>query len=133
MPVGNPARFFISGSDEREFIYEGGSTLFAWSPYDSRLSTSMESNVVFFANDETHARDVLRRLFEFWIECNDLFLKSKHSKDDRHGLSDRRACENRVLRRYLEMMEKMKITPAPTNQFYQVSWACNDNLNVYER
>lgn len=122
--ISNPARFFINGNNDRQFTYEGGSTLFHWSPNLSGLSSSMESNVIFFANDEDHARDVLRRLFEFWIEHNELYVKSILPERDRYSS---RNGEIRVLRDYLN------IERAPTNQFYQVGWACNDNLNVYER
>jgi hypothetical protein len=132
MSISNPARFFVNGSDDREFTYEGGSTLFHWSPYDSGLSNSMESNVVFFADSEDHARDVLRRLFEFWIDCNERYVKSKKA-EDRHGFVSRNTAEIETLRYYLEQIDQMKITEAPTDQFFKVGWACNDNLNVYDR
>jgi hypothetical protein len=122
--IGNPARFFINGSETRSFTYEGGSTLFHWSPYESGLSTSMESNVVFFANSEDHARDVLRRLFEFWVECNETYIKTT---EDRFN-----SAETEALRHYLTIMDQMKISPAPVNQFYEVGWADNDTLSVYE-
>lgn len=139
--ISNPATFFIDNSNEREFTYEGGTKLFNWSPYDSGLSKSMESNVVFFANDVDHARDILRRLFQFWVECNDLYLQSQLKSDKRkrvavndyHGLSAARAAETKTLKYYLSRIDQMVFTEAPTNQFYKVGWACNDNLNVYDR
>lgn len=139
--VSNPATFFINGSQTRKFTYEGGNTLYHWSPHDSGLSTSMESNVMFFADSVDHARDVLRRLFEFWIECNEQYIKSQQEYDKRnrvavndyHGLSSARAAEVRTLGRYLSVMDRMKLTPVPTNQFYKVSWASNDDLGVYEK
>jgi len=124
----NPARFFINSSEDRRFTYEGGSRLFHWSPNDSGLSETMESNVIFFADDESHARDVLRRLFEFWIECNDLYKKSQQD-----GLDARTSEESATLRYYLKNMGSMQVTLAPTNQFYQVTWAWNDTLNMYAR
>lgn len=133
MPISNPATFFINGFEQRRFTYEGGSMLFNWCPYDSGLSTSMESNVIFFANDVDHARDVLRRLFEFWIECNDLYVKDKQRDQDRHSLRGNRESETRVLNRYLENIDQMKFKAVPTNQFFKVSWASNDDLNVYEK
>lgn len=141
MMISNPATFFIDGSNRREFTYEGGKRLFNWSPYGSGLSKSMESNVVFFANDVDHARDILRRLFEFWVECNDLYIQSQQKSDKRkriavsdyHGLSAARAAETGALRHYLSKMDQMVFTEVPTNQFFKVGWACNDSLNVYKR
>jgi len=130
--ISNPATFFTNGSDQRQFTYEGGAKPFHWSPYNSGLSKSMECNVVFFANDIDHARDVLRRLFEFWIECNESYLKSKRdSKRDDHGLINSRRMEITTLRHYLAHFDDMTISEAPTNQFYKVGWASNDDLGVY--
>lgn len=131
--ISNPATFFINESKAKSFTYEGGTTLFNWSPYDSKLSTSMESNVIFFANDITHAHDVLLRLFEFWISCNEQYVKHKRKSGDEHGLVEHREAEIRVLRRYVENIESMTIRQAPTNQFYEVGWASNDTLSVYEK
>lgn len=139
--IANPATFFTSSSEYRSFTYEGGAKLFHWSPYGSGLSTSMESNVMFFANDVDHARDVLRRLLEFWIECNDLYIAHEQESDkkrrvavnDYHGFVSAKEAETRVLRRYLTVLDKMKFNEVPTNQFYKVSWASNDDLNVYEK
>lgn len=131
--ISNPATFFISGSEYRSFTYEGGAKLFHWSPYESGLSTSMESNVMFFANNVDHARDILRRMFQFWIACNEMYIANKTKDDDRHGLTSNAAKEVKVLRRYLESMDKMKFSEAPTNQFFKVSWASNDGLSVYDK
>lgn len=131
--VSNPATFFINGQDARSFTYEGGAMLFHWSPYASGLSTSMESNVIFFANDVDHARDVLRRLFEFWIKCNTKYVKYKHNQNDRHGLAANAESEIKVLNHYLANMGQMVISEVPTNQFYKVSWASNDGLDVYDK
>lgn len=130
--ISNPARFFISGSDEREFTYEGGTKLFHWSPYESGMSRSMESNVIFFANDIDHARDVLLRLFQFWLNCNDEYIRNKQREDDRHGLAANRETESETLRYFIQNLEKMAISAAPTNQFFKVGWACNDDLSVYK-
>lgn len=139
--IANPATFFISGSEYKSFTYEGGAKLFHWSPYASGLSTSMESNVMFFANDVDHARDVLGRLFEFWIDCNDLYIahgresdkKRRIAVNDYHGFVSAKEAETRVLRRYLTVLDVMKFDEVPTNQFFKVSWASNDDLNVYEK
>jgi len=128
--ISNPVRFFINGSDTRSFTYEGGSRLFHWSPYENGLSKSMECNVIFFANDEDHARDVLRRMFEFWIECNDLYLKSKHGIDNYSNLSDHRVAETERLKSYLRNIDETKVQLAPVDQLFEVGWACNDSLHV---
>lgn len=131
--ISNPATFFIDGFKTQCFTYEGGAKLFNWSPYDSGLSTSMESNVIFFANDAEHARDILRRLFEFWIRCNEKYVKHKSKEDDRHGVIDRAKTEISVLSRYMENIDKMVVREAPTNQLFKVAWASNDGLCVYEK
>ena len=128
--INNPVRFFINGSETRSFTYEGGSRLFHWSPYENGLSKSMECNIIFFANDENHAREVLRRMFEFWIECNNLYLESEHGTDNYSGLSDYRATETKRLKSYLRNIDKTKVQPAPVDQIFEVGWACNDNLHV---
>jgi|ERR1041385_57439 hypothetical protein len=122
--ISNPVTFFINDHETRSFTYEGGSKLFHWSPYESDLSKSMECNVVFFANDEDHARDVLRRMFEFWINCNNLYRKSTR---DIHSVN---LTETRRLKSFLREMDKMRIELAPINQFLEVGWASNDNLHV---
>lgn len=121
--ISNPATFFVNSNDDQSFTYEGGSKLFQWSPYDSGLSSTMESNVIFFANDEDHARDVLRRMFEFWIDCNERYVGDKAHKNDRHGLAKNAQDEIKVLRRYLASTESMVINEAPTNQFYKAGWS----------
>ena len=93
--ISNPVTFFINDEETRSFTYEGGSRLFHWSPYESGLSESMESNVVFFANGEDHARDVLRRMFGFWVERNDLY---RNSTRDNHSVN---LAETRRLKSFL--------------------------------
>lgn len=125
MMISNPVTFFINDNETRSFTCEGSSRLFHWSPYESGLSKSMECNVIFFANDEDHARDVLRRMFEFWIECNDLYRES--TRDDNHSVN---LAETRRLKSFLRKIDKMQILPAPMDQFFEVGWASNDNLHV---
>jgi hypothetical protein len=126
--ISNPATFFINGNDEREFTYEGGTTLYHWSPYDSGLSISHEANIIFFANDLAHARDVLRRLFEFWITCNKMLIDN----DRNQAFSSNAAIksQNRLLDNYKSCIQEMEITLAPTNQIFMVGWACNDTIHV---
>lgn len=134
MPISNPVCLFAGGGneeDEREFTYEGGSTLFHFSPHDNGLSGTMENNLVFFANDDAHARDVLRRMFEFVIECcrkqSEYYLGRKHRHDEEfHGRT--RATANKF-KLYLSEIDTIKIPMAPTNQFYIVGWASNDNVH----
>jgi hypothetical protein len=128
--ISNPARFFISGNEERSFTYEGGSKLFHFSPYANKFSQTLENNLVFFANDHDHAIDVLKRMLEFALECKMEYLKNKigvHADE----LKDeaRRSCKNFSM--YLEMIEagRIKLTEAPMNQFMKVTWADNDSIH----
>lgn len=131
--ISNPATFFVNGSKTKSFTHEGGSRLFHFSPYDNKLSTTLENNLVFFANDEEHAADIFRRLIKFAIECGEKYIKSK--EQGKKGIHDddfveRAYKQNKRFIDYLEALAKGKIkfTEAPTNQFYEVGWASNDTI-----
>jgi hypothetical protein len=119
MAISNPCTWFINGHDEESFTYEGGSILYHFSPNDNGLSGTMENNVIFFANDEDHARDILRRMLEFRMQC-----EKKYQADEKHLSSGR----SYLAEGYLKDIDNIKFTLAPINQFYVVGWACNDTI-----
>lgn len=121
--ISNPCSWFATGGNSEdivEFIYEGGTYLYHFSPHDNGLSGTMETNIVFFANDEEHARDVFRRMLLCRLDCEEKFLKAEGSSHHRYGVSKAEG--------YLACIDDIKFTLAPVNQFYVVGWACNDTI-----
>lgn len=129
MPISNPCRWFSGGGDYsniKEFKYEGGTTMWHFSPHDNGLSSTMECNVIFFANTEAHALDVLKRMLKFRIAC--AMKKRKAANSDEFSDRDRNAVEN--AKKYLAAIEagEVMLEHVPTNQFFKVGWAVNDNI-----
>jgi len=118
----NPAKFFVNGNQELSFEYEGGSKLYHFSPHDSGLNTTFDMDVVFFANDPKHAKDVLCRMLTFKLGC----LVTYTEQADYH--STNRQPELDRTKMYLENIGKWLITEAPMNQFYLAGWAANDTI-----
>jgi len=115
--ISNPCTWFINGGETESFTYEGGTKLYHFSPYDNGLSSIMECNIIFLANDEKHALDVLKRMLKFRLTINEKY-KSSNSRNSE--------CANE----YLKAIEggRAKVSLAPVNQFYQVGWAENDTI-----
>lgn len=130
--ISNPCRYFATGgnaSDQKDFTYEGGSKLYHFSPTDSGIWRGHHSmNVVFFANDLEHAKDILRRMLNFRIECGKEYLMSKGGGIHREEFENN--CRERMKMAYevIENEEKWLIVEAPMNQFYTVGWASNDTI-----
>lgn len=116
--ISNPVKFGYCES-EKQFTYEGGKQLFHFSPHDNNLSTTMENNLIFFADDETHALKVLEKMFKFTI---------KHAVEEK-GVFSKGTSER--FSEYLTALRagKLKVKPAPMNQFYEVGWASNDTVH----
>ena len=128
--ISNPVKLFATGGgsqDQKEFTYEGGTKLFHFSPHDNGLTNSMENNLVFFANDLDHAKDVLKRMVQFCVDCeNEYDAYSKKNNSYNHHIGTKERFEG-----YLKHIEegKMVLTEAPTNQFYIVGWASNTTVH----
>lgn len=120
MPVNNPATLSIGNSKDESFTYEGGSAPYNFSPYDSGLSRTLEMNIIVFANNEEHAKDIISDLFDFMIDTQNLYEANTGSTP----FYDRRE----KLRDYLHARKKWVVKLAPMNQPYIVSWASNDTL-----
>jgi hypothetical protein len=137
MSISNPVKLFSGGGsyeNQREFKYEGGSKLYHFSPHDNGLSRSMENNLIFFADSESHARDVLRRMLEFAIDCcrkQSDYYNGKGKKSSVHvsEFNERVRDTASAYERYLEKIDTVKLPEAPTNQFYIVGWADNDTIH----
>ena len=128
--ISNPATFFTTGSKQESFTYEGGSTLFHFSPHDNGLSRVMDNNIIFFANDKQHALDVLRRMFEFAIKCEYKRLGIKMQGDEAKYIAPATHDRANKWAAYLKALNenKVKVKRAPTNQPFIVGWASNDTL-----
>ena len=136
--ISNPVRFFAGGGsveDSLEFTYEGGSKLFHFCPADNNLTSHMVCNVIFFANDENHARDVLIRMFEFAIDCirkqAEYYISmTKYPETMREFVVIEEDKKYHEFKSYLDAIKdgRARPVPAPTNQFYKVGWAFNDTI-----
>jgi hypothetical protein len=129
--ISNPVSLFSGGGshkDIKEFIYEGGSKLYHFSPHDNNLSNTFENNLVFFADNEIHAKDVLKRMFKFAIECNNTQIEY-HKTQYHQDYFDWRGDTTKRFQGYLDNLDKIKVPEAPINQFYIVGWASNDNIH----
>lgn len=131
--ISNPVNFYLNSATDRDavFTYEGGTKLYHFSPYDNNLSNSLENNVIFFANDEKHAKDILLRMFKFVVDIQVLKASNhKIKKYDPHSLefSELATKTAKRFQEYIDKLDLIKVTEAPMNQFYKVGWACNDTL-----
>lgn len=128
--ISNPCSWFINGNQEKKFTYEGGKTLFHFSPYDNNLSKYMGCNVVFFANDSAHALDVLKRMFKFRIQCAEEYVTSNISHVHKEEFITKVKRVAGETQEYLEAIEsgKATVTEAPMTQFFTVGWACNSTI-----
>lgn len=67
--IGNAVSLFVNGGETKSFTYEGGDILYHFSPYDNKWSKYLDWNIAFHANNDKHARDVLIRIIDFYINC----------------------------------------------------------------
>ena len=111
--IQNVAQRNTSVEENRYFQYEGGSVLFHFDANSCGLTDPNyhATTVVFFANDEAHALDVLKRFFK-WFLNNEL-------GEDRCGYRPS------FIKKYLENFDKVKVEPLPNNIFMNVDWAGN--------
>jgi len=126
--ISNPCNWFITGNETNEFTYEGGNTLYHFSARDNNFSSYHDVNVVFFANNEIHALDVLRRMFKFAFEKHMAY--KLHEINGHPELYSRNEVRLKEISKYLNDMnsDDIKITLAPKNQLYKVGWAYNDTI-----
>jgi len=121
--ISNPATFFVDGNTELSFKYEGGNVLYHFSAKDSGLSTYNDMNIIFFANDKDHARDILSRMLSFKLGC-----LITYRNQDPHKNSIETATRIDKVTEYLERISEWKFTLTPRNQMFIVGWAANDTI-----
>jgi len=128
--INNPCTWSTSSSSSESFTYEGGSTLFHFSPNRDGLSNAMDTNIAFFADDEAHALDVLKRMFEFRIKCANEYIDSVAQSSDYHGFKERHVEARKMAEKCLKALNdgRVTVTPVRTTQILKVSWAGNDTV-----
>lgn len=91
----------------------------------------MLANIVFFANSEEHAIDVLTKMFEATLNI----LKNKKIEYDKTDSANREKYVHyraiRTLDYFLKCKDKIKVSEVKNNIFMKVAWADNDLL-IYE-
>lgn len=129
--ISNPASFFVTGSNKEEFTYKGGNKLYHFSPYDNNLSTTLENNIVLFANDEQHALSILIDLFQFAIVSAANYIAQSKEQEYYHSFISSAEEKQKRFSKYIDAIktDKVKLTEAPTNQVYIVGWAANDSIH----
>jgi len=122
---------FINGNETRPFEYEGGEALYTWCPYSYNLSTTLECNIIFFADNLEHARQVLIRAFEHVINANNDYDKTV-DPERRHAaeFKSRNARQTERCLGYIEAINSGKADPtlAPRTQILKTAWAANDTI-----
>lgn len=136
--ISNPCTWFAGGvsfENQKSFTYQtspGSIYLWHFSPYDNQLSNTMENNIVWFASDEKEALKILREIFEFRLQCAYAQSKYYQKENARHSeeFDYRTKGAIEYYLGYLKALDNdaIKISKAPTNQFYTVGWASNDVL-----
>lgn len=138
----NPCKWYSGGGSSDnvvEFTYgpddkpECGKYLWHFSPNLNNLSTSMENNIVWFADDVHSAMKILREMFEFRLECarkQSDYYRRKSANPHAEEFYDNQKYVIDMFEGYLKAIDKKKliITLAPTNQFFKVGWASNDTV-----
>ena len=114
--ISNPATFY-DGEDYRSFTYEHGNKVFHFSPRDNALTSSMENNIILFANNEEHATKILIDLCKFVIKTTKGQKMKEHTKEN---------FEAYLAALELGLAKPVEITP---NQVFVVGWAFNDCLH----
>jgi len=126
--ISNPCNWFKNGNETVEFTYEGGKHFYHFSSKDSDVSHYYDFNIVFFADSETHALTVIKRMLELALATH-----IEHDKQDNRYHEEITTMNTRTIKeikKYLEDLSlgKFKISLAPTNQVFKVGWAWNDTI-----
>jgi hypothetical protein len=115
--LSNPCSWFINGSNQVSFVYEGGDTLYH---FNYNVYNHIVMNVVFFANSIEHAKDIIERMIKVRLEIDNNRIEANYQY---YNTTHRIEADL-----MLEDKDNWIITEAPKNQFYKVGWACNDTI-----
>lgn len=94
----------------------------------------MDNNLVFWANDPIHAKDVLKRMIEFVIDVKFERILNHLSDGRRAHRTYLLSCSAKTIQKfssYLQALDnnQIELSIVPTNQFMKVSWASNDTVS----
>ena len=130
--IANCCTWFVNGSDQESFTYEGGKIAFHFSPHDNNLSKSLEMNLLFFADDEKHGLDILKRMFSFGVTCCKKYLVEEKANKGQHAgdFNHEKNRKIKIYQNYISLLNKgkIKLSKVPMNRFYIINWASNDNI-----
>lgn len=137
--ISNPCEWFITGGDKRAFTYEGGLYLYHFDCSGSKrgkvetgwTGNWIPANVIFFADNPEHAKDVFKRMLEFRIETLKQYIQ--YNRDNASGAYteyylDKADDWYTRCKEWLTKIDEAVFTLAPTDQFFKVGWACNDTI-----
>jgi len=109
--LSNPCRW---DWNKKGFTYEGGTILFHFCPSNCIKHKDFENyiplNVLFFANNEEHAKDIIERMLRFRLT---------QSTD---------SSRPKAAQLILDHKDEWVVNSVPNNQFYKVGWTCNDTI-----
>ena len=97
----------------------------AWNfqPYDSNLSKTMESNLLFFAPDKVSALHRLNNMLQWYVKNNPDDPNESFNTAMRTSQWKREKVQL-----WLDNWEKVKVVEVPMTQFFIVGWAGNDTI-----
>ena len=88
--------------------------------------------VIFFAKNEEHGLDVLKRMLQFCIACKAEYLEYNYHSPSTHSdyFIEMAIKENSKYADIIKAIDdgKIKLSLVPMNQFYKVGWASNDTI-----
>jgi hypothetical protein len=129
MTPSNPVRYFVTGSDTREFRYGAGPTPFY---AIGRSKGYIHFSLLVFAHSEEHVRQILEDMLVFAKVCHDEYARYKllHDAEDRHDFVDRNDRHLYNLTAAVHGAEGYTLTidRADTGQLYKIGWASNDTI-----
>jgi len=92
----------------------------------------MENNLIFFADSPEHGLDVVRRMFQFAIDCKAKYLANQHEGGVHyHDFKSQAEHEMSRFHGYITAIDEGLVTiiEAPMNQFFIAGWASNDTIH----
>lgn len=98
---------------------------FNFQPADCGLSVTREANLLFFALNEKHALERLKRMLEWYLKNN----QPEPNSSINHEYSEYwRINRVKKVQHWLDNWHKVKVVEVPLDQFFKVGWAGNDTL-----
>lgn len=139
MSVANPASYYVTGNDKKQFTFTPGNKLFQVQVYGSRGWIPV--NVMLMADDDAHVRKILKDLVDFRIACgveyqahNAEYRKKFPGHDHEIDHTRNVMLTNHIGQWLMGNSDglpegfSVTITEINPNQLFKVSWASNDYI-----